>query len=86
MGGKVSPASWLSTGRAEESGACSADGFDKEAAVEVKIPRLATRFCDQEAAVTCRAMERAVFVCVSRVMIGADRIARAQCEAVEGSP
>lgn len=69
---------------AEISGPGGANCVDEQTAVEVQVSRLAAGLRDQEAAVACRAVQRPVFIRMARVMIRADRIARAQGEAFEG--
>ena len=67
----------LSARCGEETRARAGDCVDKKTAVEVEVPRLAARLGDQKAAVTRRAVQRAILVRLAGVMIRADRIARA---------
>jgi hypothetical protein len=59
------------------------DGVNEEGAIQVHVARLATRFRNEQAGVTGCAVQRSIIAGYRGIVIGADRIIRAQAHAVE---
>jgi hypothetical protein len=57
---------------------------DQQAAIEKQIPHFATGLGDQKATMARGAMSRPVSAFLVRIMIGADRVVRADSQAVQG--
>ena len=69
---------WLSELHSEKGGPNRPHGVDEQRAVERDVPRLATGFGDEQAAVARGAVQHAIGLGMNRIVVGADGIARTQ--------